>query len=107
MAAIQWAPALSAPLPVTAMGCKFAVEDNRDVPDTLEVLWLYPGGTLVTFSQYNATAAPAGLKGGESEFRGTKGTLYLRGNGYEVVPDEVTPNAFPARTPLDRTVERG
>src|SRR5918996_3419408 len=107
MAAIQWAPALSAPLPVTAMGCKFAVEDNRDVPDTLEVLWLYPRGTLVSFSQYNANAAPAALKGAEIEFRGTKGTLYVRGNGYEIVPDDVTPNAFPARTPVDRRVERG
>ena len=34
-----------APLGVTAMGGKFAVEDNREIPDTLEVLWLYPGGT--------------------------------------------------------------
>jgi predicted dehydrogenase len=107
MDVIQWALGHDAPLAVTAMGGKFAVEDNRDVPDTLEVLWLYPGGTLVTFSQYNATAAPAGLKGGEIEFRGTKGTLYLRGNGYEIVPDDVTPNAFPARTPVDRKVERG
>ena len=96
-----------APLAVTAMGGKFAVEDNREIPDTLEVLWLYPGGTLVSFSQYNATAAPAGLKGAEIEFRGTKGTLYLRGNGYEVVPEEITPNAFPARSPVDRRLERG
>lgn len=96
-----------APLAVTAIGGKFAVEDNREIPDTLEVLWLYPGGTLVTFSQYNANAAPAALKGAEIEFRGTKGTLYLRGNGYEIVPEVVTPNAFPARTPLDRRLERG
>ena len=96
-----------APLAVTAMGGNFAVEDNREIPDTLEVLWLYPGGTLVTFSQYNANAAPAALKGAEIEFRGTKGTLYLRGNGYEIVPDLVTPNAFPVRTPLDRRLERG
>jgi predicted dehydrogenase len=107
MDVIQWALGQDAPLAVTAIGGKFAVADNREVPDTLEVLWLYPNGTLVTFSQYNATAAPAGLKGGEIEFRGTKGTLYLRGNGYEIVPDEITPNAFPARTPVDRTLERG
>jgi predicted dehydrogenase len=107
MDVIQWALGHDAPLAVTAMGGKFAVEDNRDVPDTLEVLWLYPGGTLVTFSQYNANAAPAALNRAEIEFRGTKGTLYLRGNGYEIVPDDVTPNPFPARTPVDRTVERG
>jgi predicted dehydrogenase len=107
MDVIQWALGHDAPLAVTAMGGKFAVEDNRDVPDTLEVLWTYPGGTLVTFSQYNASAAPAALNRAEIEFRGTKGTLYLRGNGYDVVPDDVTLNPFPARTPVDRTVERG
>jgi predicted dehydrogenase len=87
------------------MGGKYALEDNREIPDTIEVLWEYPGGTLVTFSQFNATAAPAGLRGGEIEFRGTKGTLYLQGSGYEVVPDALTPNEFPARNPADRHYE--
>ena len=32
-----------------------AVKDNREIPDTLEVIWDYDG-TLVTFSQYNANA---------------------------------------------------
>ena len=59
MDAIHWALGHDAPLAVTAMGGKFAIDDNREVPDTLEVLWTYPGGTLVTFSQFNATAAPA------------------------------------------------
>jgi predicted dehydrogenase len=96
-----------APRAVTALGGKYAVEDNREVPDTLEVLWSYPGDTLVSFSQFNANAAPGGTPRAEVEFRGTKGTLYLYGNGYEVVPDLVTPNEFPARTPLDRSVEKG
>ena len=59
MDAIQWALGHDAPLAVTAMGGKVVIEDNRGIPDTLEVLWTYPGGTLVTFSQPNATAAPA------------------------------------------------
>jgi predicted dehydrogenase len=108
MDAIQWALGHDAPLAVAAMGGKFAVEDNREVPDTLEVLWTYPGGTLVTFSQYNATAAPAARdRRIEIEFRGTKGTLYLFSDGYEIVPDEITPNEVPARTPVDRQSERG
>jgi len=104
---IHWALGQNAPLSVMAMGGKFALEDYREVPDTLEVVWTYPGGTLVSFSQYNANAAPAGLNNGEIEFRGTKGTLYLQSRGYVIVPDKLTPNAFPARTPLDRSVERG
>jgi predicted dehydrogenase len=103
---IQWALGHDAPLAVTAMGGKYVNYDNRDVPDTLEVLWSYPGGVLVTFSQFNATGQPVGLRGGEIEFRGTKGTLYLQGNGFEVVPDVLTPNEFFARTPLDRSLER-
>lgn len=108
MDVIHWALGHDAPLAVTAMGGKVVIDDNREVPDTLEVLWTYPGGTLVTFSQYNATAAPAARdRRVEVEFRGTKGTLYLYGDGYEVVPDEITQNEFPARTPLDRQYERG
>ncbi len=103
---VHWALGHDAPLAVTAMGGKLALGDNREIPDTLEVLWTYPGGTLVTFSQFNANAAPAGLERGEIEFRGTKGTLYLQGNGYEVAPDPIIPNEFPARTPVDRSLER-
>lgn len=103
---IQWALGHDAPLAVTAMGGKFAIGDNREIPDTLEVLWTYPGGILVTFSQINTNAAPAGLRDGEIEFRGTKGTLYLQGDGFEVVPDSLSPNEFPARTPVDRSLER-
>jgi predicted dehydrogenase len=104
---IHWALGQNAPLAVTAIGGKFAAVDNREVPDTLEVLWHYPGNTLVTFSQFNASAAPAGLRGGEVELRGTKGTLYIQSKGYEIVPDVLPVNAFPARTPVDRKVERG
>jgi predicted dehydrogenase len=108
MDAIHWALGQDAPLAVTAMGGKFAIEDNRDIPDTLEVVWTYPGQTLVTFSQFNATAQPAARdRRVEIEFRGTKGTMYLFSDGYEVVPDDITPNEFPARTPLDRALERG
>lgn len=101
--AIHWALGQDTPTAVTAMGGKFAIEDNRDIPDTLEVSWLYPGNTLVTFTQINANAAPAGLNNGEIEFRGTKGTLYLKSNGYEVVADNISPNEFFARSPLERS----
>jgi predicted dehydrogenase len=104
---IHWALGYDAPLAVVAMGGKFVLEDNREIPDTLEVLWTYPGNTLVSFSQYNANGAAAVLRNAEIEFRGTQGTLYLQGNGFEIVPESVTPNAFPVRDPRDRQRERG
>lgn len=105
---IQWALGQDAPRAVAALGGQFArIEDNREIPDTLEVTWEYPGGTLATFSQWNATAAPASTRRCEIEFRGTKGTLYLSSNGWEVVPDAITQNTFPARNPANRKTETG
>ena len=104
---IHWALGHNTPLAVTAMGGKWAMADNREVPDTLEVMWTYPGNTLVTFSQYNASSPGAASKERtEIEFRGTKGTLYLHGSGYEVVPEVILANEFPARTPVDRAYEK-
>ena len=76
--------------------------DNREIPDTLEAIWQYPAGTLVTFSQFNATAGAWSLPGCEVELRGTLGTMYLFGDGYEIVPDPISEEEFPARTPLTR-----
>lgn len=103
---IQWALGQQAPLSVVAMGGKFADYDNREVPDTMEVMWTYPGNTLVSFSQFNATSAAAAARPCEIEFRGTTGTLYSTYTGYEVVPEVITGNEFPALSPLDRAAGR-
>jgi predicted dehydrogenase len=102
---IHWALGQDAPLAVTAMGAKLAVEDNREIPDTIEAAWSYPGGTLVTFSQFNANGARAAARDGQIEFRGTKGTLYVNWDGYEVVPEEITQDVVPARSPLTRAAD--
>ena len=107
LAQIHASLGVDAPLSVVALGGKYANYDNREVPDTMEVLWHYPNDTLVTFSQFNATGAPPAARPCEIEFRGTKGTMYFRTNGYEIVPEIVTPNEFAARTPLDRSIEKG
>jgi len=104
---IHWAIGIDTPEAVTAIGGKFAgIDDNREIPDTLEVIWKYPNDVLVTFSQFNATAAQWSLPGCEVEIRGTKGTLYLFGDGYEIVPDVIKVKEFPARTPLNRDLDR-
>ena len=88
------------------MGGKYAVEDNREIPDTLEVLWQYEGGTLAVFSQYNCNAAGGNTRGSEIEFRGTQGTLYLNQSSYEIVPEEMREEPLPARSPLRRDEDR-
>ncbi|MBI1788579.1 MAG: Gfo/Idh/MocA family oxidoreductase [Acidobacteria bacterium] len=103
---IRWCLGKEWPRAVTAMGGKYAVEDNREIPDTLEALWEFEGGTLVSFSQYNCNAAPADAQRAEIELRGTKGTMYIHGARWEVVPEKITDLSTFPRTPLDRASER-
>ena len=56
--------------------------------------------------QINTNSASPNTKGGHIEFRGTKGTLYITWSGYEIVPEVLTPNEFPARSPLTRVADR-
>ncbi|MBI1897416.1 MAG: hypothetical protein HYS04_12965 [Acidobacteria bacterium] len=81
------------------------MKDDREIPDTLEALWDF-GGTLMVFTQYNANSAPGTPRGADMELRGTKGTMYIYGNRWEVVPERITETLVPARTPLDRQTER-
>ena len=62
---IRWCLGREYPHRVTAMGGKYAMKDNREIPDTLEVIWQYDG-TLVTFSQFNASAAKTNPTGARS-----------------------------------------
>jgi predicted dehydrogenase len=88
---IRWCLDKDSPRAVTAIGGKYAgIKDNREIPDTMEVLWEFDGPTLVTFSQYNANAAPGNLQDSEMELRGTKGTMYIRAANWEVVPEKIT-----------------
>ncbi len=103
---MRWCVGKEYPRRVTALGGKYVMEDNREIPDTLEVIWEFDGGTLMTFSQYNANAAPANPPHADIELRGTKGTMYMTGGAWQVVPEQVTDLEFFARTPLDRAGER-
>jgi len=103
---LRWCLGQDAPRAVTVIGGKYAVQDNREIPDTLEALWQFDGPALMAFLQYNANAAPPNVQGSEMELRGTKGTMYIHGNRWEIVPERITDTPVPARTPLDRETER-
>ena len=84
--AMRWVTGDKAPCSISAHGGKFAVDDDRTVPDTLEAICEMPSGRLFTFGQYEASGNPA-MRSGEIEFRGTLGTVYSSAQGYEVVPE--------------------
>ena len=103
---IRWCLGKEYPRRVMAMGGKYVVRDNREIPDTMQVVWEYDGGPMVTFMQVDGNRSPGNIRSAEIALRGTKGTLYLMGGKWEIVPEQVTDLEFFARTPLDRVSER-
>ncbi len=99
---IQWAIGQDTPSGVFALGGRYAVQDNRDVPDTMEVIWEYPRGPLVTFSQINANGAAGTKLGNVVEIRGTQGTIYCGGSGLDVLPEAVLEDDVPVTGPILR-----
>lgn len=91
---IRWMLGETAPSSVVAIGGNFAIDDDRTIPDTAQAVFELPGGSLLTFGQYEATSNPA-LAYGEIEFRGTQGTAYSSPTGYKVMAEK--PGQFQAK----------
>jgi len=90
---VQWAMQVDAPVAISAVGGNFCIDDNRETPDTLEVLYEYPG-FIASFSHRVGNGhGPAG-RGYGIEFFGTDGTMYLNRGGFEIRPETAgTPTA--------------
>ena len=88
---IRWFTGLGVPKSVAAMGGHYAgIADNREIPDTMQVMWQFDPGVLVTFTLSNGNGASGDLKNSEIEIRGTKGTMYVRNSRWEVVPESIS-----------------
>jgi predicted dehydrogenase len=85
--AIRWLLDEEAPVAVNAAGGRFVVDDDRTIPDTLEVTFEFASGKLLIFGQYEASGGNA-LASGEIELRGTLGNLYpgAEARGCKIVP---------------------
>lgn len=94
--AIRWMLEDEAPRSVSAHGGRFAVDDDRTIPDTLEVIFELPSKALLIFGQYEGCGGAA-LQQGEIEFRGALANLYTEteANGFSVVPGR--PGQFQSR----------
>jgi len=84
---MRWLLGDLAPSSVCAMGGRFAVDDDRTIPDTMEAVFEYPSGWMTVFGVYEASGNPAMAKPAFVELRGTQGTLYASDRSFEVVPE--------------------
>jgi predicted dehydrogenase len=83
--AIRWLIGERAPAAVSAHGRRVVVDDDRTIPDTMDVTFEMPGGALITFGIYEAGGGSP-IAGGEIELVGTKGTLVANEDGWAVRP---------------------
>jgi len=85
MDVIRWMIGETAPSAITAHGGKYAVKDDRDIPDTMEVIFEFESGAIINFGIHEASSG-GGIQGGEVELNGTKANLVADQNGYRIRP---------------------
>ena len=76
----RWALDARGPASVAGFGGRLCLSDGGETPDVQEVVYQFPGGTVVTWSVREMNAAPQP----QLEFHGTKGTLTITRSGYQI-----------------------
>ncbi len=83
---LHWYTGMNGPVKISAIGGKYAVKDNRTIPDTMEVTYEYPDGLIAAFGIYESSSGRGLPDNMEFELRGTDATLYTTYRGYKIVP---------------------
>ena len=83
MDVIRWMMGEKAPVAISAHGGKYAVDDDRTIPDTMQVTYEFASGTIASSGIYEASSGGL-FPYGEVELRGTKGTVNADENGYRI-----------------------
>jgi predicted dehydrogenase len=85
MDAIRWLIGEQAPIAVSAHGSRKLINDDSDIPDTMEVLFAFESGAIIKFSVNEACSGDV-IKQGEVELRGSSGNVWANERGYSVEP---------------------
>jgi len=88
---IHWALGVDAPRSVTAAGGTYVIHDNRETPDTLDALFEYNGVSVLGSMHHGNARLIEGRDYGIA-FYGSKATLVIDREGYEIWP-EVDPKS--------------
>ena len=82
---IRWLLNEEAPVAISANGGKYVLDDDRTIPDTMQVTYEFASGSIASVNILEASSGNF-LPYGFLELRGTKGTLYTAENDYRIVP---------------------
>ena len=85
--AIRWLTGDLAPRWIAALGGRFVVDDDRTIPDTLEVTFQCGNDRLLVFGQYEASGNQVLPVPSYLELRGTQGTAYVSDGSVTILPE--------------------
>jgi len=85
MDVIRWMMGEKAPSAISAIGGKYVLKHDGDIPDTMEVLFEFASGAIVKFSIHEA-CGEGNIPIGEIELKGTLGNIGINQNRYQVIP---------------------
>jgi predicted dehydrogenase len=103
---VHWAMQVDFPETITATGGRYALDDNAETPDTLEVLYHYAKGEKgfdLVWSQTDCGTHGFESKGLGIMFQGTKATLVADYNHFQLFPEKGVEIELPEPT-LPRSV---
>jgi predicted dehydrogenase len=84
---VHWISGVTGPAAVTSAGGRHFLKDNCEVPDTQDTLIEYPGfGAVCQIRECAAGFGPPNMGG--LEFHGTRGSLKLGRDGFEITADK-------------------
>ncbi|MDQ3010273.1 MAG: Gfo/Idh/MocA family oxidoreductase [Acidobacteriota bacterium] len=108
---VHWAMNVDAPKAVAAMGGKYVIDDNRETPDTMSVVFEYPGFVMTYDYRILNGRGKDGRWGYGIMFYGTDGTMFVDRGGFEIFPEmegKKRDSLFVAKTAAARmNVQRG
>ncbi|MBX6311885.1 MAG: Gfo/Idh/MocA family oxidoreductase [Isosphaeraceae bacterium] len=85
---VHWGMRVDAPETITATGGRYALKDNAETPDTLEVVYHYPTGFDMVWSHINNNAHGFEGRSAGIEFQGTNATLHGHYNDFKILPEK-------------------
>jgi predicted dehydrogenase len=98
---VHWAMDVEAPRTISAVGGRYALDDNAEVPDTLDVTYEYQKGNqkfLMVWSQTDASTHGLENKTQGIMFQGTDATLVAGYDWYRIIPEKGRKIDEPAKT---------
>ena len=95
---IHWGMKVQGPVAVSATGGRYALKDNGETPDNLEVTYHFAEGFDLVWSHSDSSSQGFWKRGAGIAFQGTHGTMIGHYNDHEIFWENGKETALPEKT---------